>query len=75
MPLLCNVCIVLNFSVSKVPSLPLYSTFICTPCMHACTLHLSVVGGHKSHLELGVLQQLKLLYQRDGKFTYCRPRI
>ena len=36
-------------------------------------MHLSIVGGHKSHLELGVLQQLKWLYQRDGKFTYCRP--
>ena len=36
-------------------------------------MHLSIVGGHKSHLELRVLQQLKWLYQRDGNFTYCRP--
>ena len=68
MPLLC---IVLNFSVSKLPSLPLYSTFICTPCMHFASVH-SWWLQFKSHLELGVLQQLKLLYQRDGKFWYPR---
>ena len=32
-------CIVLNFSVNKLPSLPLYSTFICTPCMHFTSVH------------------------------------
>ena len=40
MPLLC---IVLNFSESKLPSL--YHCIAHSFVLHACTLHLSIVGG------------------------------
>ena len=55
-------CIVLNLGVSKLPSQPLYSKFICcTPCISFVLVYSRLSRGCLCHLELSVLQQLKLL--------------
>ena len=58
----------LNFSVSKLPSLPL--SFV----LHACTLHLSIVGCAHKCLGTWSITTIEVIL-RDGKFIYCRPHL